>query len=144
MHFEFPIEAGDFSNAGSASSQIKKRLKQLNIPPEIIKKAVVAMFEAEVNVVGHSTGGSLTVDIDSEKIHALVSDNGPGIPDIDLAMSEGYSTATEKIREMGYGAGMGLPNIKKSTDHLEIRSGKEGTEVEMTIFLDRHSMEQRN
>ncbi|MGC9313440.1 MAG: ATP-binding protein [Sediminispirochaetaceae bacterium] len=141
MHFEFPIEAGDFSNAGSASSQIKKRLKQLNIPGDVVKKAVVAMFEAEVNVVGHSFGGTLTVDIDSEKIRVVVADTGPGIPDIDLAMSEGYSTATEQIREMGFGAGMGLPNIKKSTDKLEIQSGKEGTRVEMLIYLDKHPQE---
>ena len=141
MHFEFPIEAGDFSNAGSASSQIKKRLKQLNISSDTVKKAVVAMFEAEVNVVGHSFGGTLTADIDSERIHVLVSDTGPGIPDIDLAMSEGYSTATEQIREMGYGAGMGLPNIKKSADHLEIRSGKEGTRVDMIFYLDQHTEE---
>jgi len=99
------------------------------------------MFEAEVNVVGHSFGGTLTADIDSERIHVLVSDTGPGIPDIDLAMSEGYSTATEQIREMGYGAGMGLPNIKKSADHLEIRSGKEGTRVDMIFYLDQHTEE---
>jgi len=144
VHFEFPIEAGDFSNAGSASSQIKKRLKQLNLPGDVVKKAVVAMFEAEVNVVGHSFGGTLTVDIDSEKIRVMVADTGPGIPDIGLAMSEGYSTATEQIREMGFGAGMGLPNIKKSVDKLEIQSGKEGTRVEMVIYLDQHSQEKGN
>ena len=141
MHFEFSIEAGDFSNAGSASSQMKKRFKQLNLPAEIIRKAVVAMFEAEVNVVGHSYGGTLTVDIDNEKIHALVADTGPGIPDIDLAMTEGYSTATEKIREMGYGAGMGLSNIKKSTDSLDITSDENGTRVNMIIYLDKHTEE---
>ncbi len=102
------------------------------------------MFEAEVNVVGHSFGGTLTVDIDSEKIRVVVADTGPGIPDIDLAMSEGYSTATEQIREMGFGAGMGLPNIKKSVDTLEIQSGKEGTRVEMLIYLDKHSQEKED
>ena len=102
------------------------------------------MFEAEVNVVGHSYGGSLTVDVDNEKIHALVADTGPGIPDIELAMTEGYSTATEQIREMGYGAGMGLSNIKKSTDSLDITSDENGTRVDMIIYLDRDAEENDN
>jgi len=136
VHFEFPLEAEDFSNAGYASSRVKKRLKQLNLPSELIRRVVVALFEAEVNVVGHSFGGSMEVDIEPDRIRVLVTDSGPGIPDIELAMSEGYSTAGEKVREMGFGAGMGLPNMKKSTDHLEIRSGTEGTEVEMIIYLD--------
>ncbi|MFO7850537.1 MAG: ATP-binding protein [Spirochaetia bacterium] len=136
MHFEFGIEAGDFANAGRVSSEIKKILKELNIDGKIIRKTVVALYESEVNVVGHSYGGNLYVDISSDKIHILVKDTGPGIPDIELAMSEGYSTADEEIREMGFGAGMGLPNIRKNTDFLDIRS-EEGayTEVEMEIEL---------
>ncbi|MFP4179514.1 MAG: ATP-binding protein [Spirochaetaceae bacterium] len=136
MHFEFSIEAGDFENAGRVSSEIKKILKELNINGKIVRKTVVALYESEVNVVGHSYGGNLYVDISSEKIHILVKDGGPGIPDIELAMSEGFSTADEEIREMGFGAGMGLPNIRKNTDYLDIRS-EEGayTEVEMEIKL---------
>lgn len=135
MHFEFQIEAEDFSNAGTASSQIKTKLKQLNLPAEVIKKVVVALFEAEVNVVGHTFGGTLAIDIEKDRIHIVVTDSGPGIPDIDLAMSEGYSTATEEIREMGFGAGMGLPNIKRNTDFLDIQSSRDGTKVEMVVYL---------
>jgi anti-sigma regulatory factor (Ser/Thr protein kinase) len=136
VQFDFDVEAGDFANAGRVSSEIKKILKELNIDGMTIRKTVVALFESEVNVVGHSYGGRISVDISSQKIHILVSDTGPGIADIDLAMSEGYSTADEQIREMGFGAGMGLPNIRKNTDSLDIRS-EEGkyTEVEMEIRL---------
>lgn len=136
MHFDFPLEAEDFSNAGQASSQVKKRLKQLNLPSELIRRVVTALYEAEVNVVGHSYGGNMTVDIEEDRIRILVADRGPGIPDIELAMTEGYSTATDKVRAMGFGAGMGLPNIRKSTDFLNIRSDGEGTEVEMIVYLN--------
>jgi len=137
VHFEFEIGAGDFSNAGYASSKIKKILKQLNLPNDIIKKAVIASFESEVNVIGHSYGGTLAIDIENDRLHILVSDTGPGIEDIDLAMSEGYSTATKEIQEMGFGAGMGLPNIKKNTDYLDIRSeAGDHTEIEMLIHFD--------
>ncbi|MFO7730024.1 MAG: ATP-binding protein [Spirochaetia bacterium] len=142
MHFEFEIEAGDFSNAGYASSQIKKILKQLNLPNNVVKKAVVALFEAEVNVIGHSFGGTVAIDIENEQLHILVSDTGPGIEDVDLAMSEGYSTATKEIQEMGFGAGMGLPNIKKNTDYLNIRSqAGDHTEIEMLIHFDQNTEE---
>ena len=137
MHFEVEIGAGGFSNAGYASSKIKKILKQLNLPNDIIKKAVIASFESEVNVIGHSYGGTLAIDIENDRLHILVSDTGPGIEDIDLAMSEGYSTATKEIQEMGFGAGMGLPNIKKNTDYLDIRSeAGDHTEIEMLIHFD--------
>ncbi len=137
VHFEFEIEAGDFSNAGNASSKIKKILKQLNLPNSVVKRAVVASFESEVNVIGHSYGGTLAIDIEKKRLHITVTDTGPGIEDIDLAMSEGYSTATEEIQEMGFGAGMGLPNIKKNTDYLDIRSAPgEHTEIEMFINFD--------
>lgn len=137
MYFEFPVEAGDFTTAGRAAGEIKKILKELNIPAATIRRAAVALYEAEVNVVGHSYGGTISVDISSERIHVLVTDKGPGISDIELAMSEGYSTAKEEIREMGFGAGMGLPNIKKNTDYLDLRSSEDTyTEVEMMIRLD--------
>jgi len=137
VHFEFDIQAGDFSNAGLASSKIKKILKQLNLPNHIIKRAMVALFESEVNVIGHSYGGTLAIDIENDRLHILVSDTGPGIEDVDLAMAEGYSTATKEIQEMGFGAGMGLPNIKKNTDYLDIRSrAGDHTEIEMLLYFD--------
>ncbi|WP_020614024.1 ATP-binding protein [Sediminispirochaeta bajacaliforniensis] len=134
MQFQYELVAGDFTKAGYASSDLKKKMKQLNIPTSAMKRAVVALFEAEVNVVAHSFGGTLTADIFKDKIHVLVADQGPGIPDIELAMSEGYSTASDEVREMGYGAGMGLPNIKNNCDSLDVRSASGcPTEVEFTI-----------
>ena len=135
MHFEYKIVSGDFSNAGTASSQIKKILKQLNVDSVRIKRIVVALYEAEVNIVAHSFGGTIFADIDTEKIILLLKDTGPGIPDISQAMKEGYSTATSQVREMGFGAGMGLPNIKKNADKLEIKS-EVGIGTEVTIMVN--------
>jgi len=135
MHFEYDIISGDFSNAGTASSQIKKVLKQLNVDSVTIKRIVVALYEAEVNVVAHSFGGTIFADIDTEKIILRLKDTGPGIPDISQAMKEGYSTATSQVREMGFGAGMGLPNIKKNADKLEIKS-EVGVGTEVTIMVN--------
>jgi serine/threonine-protein kinase RsbT len=133
MQFDFTITGGDFSNAGAASSSIKKLLKQLNIEPQIIKRVVVALYEAEVNVVAHAYQGTITVKIDSEKILMKVEDEGPGIEDIELAMQEGYSTASHEVREMGFGAGMGLSNIKKNADHFSIQSTVDkGTKLDIT------------
>lgn len=137
MEFTFDLPSGDFTNAGFASSEIKKVLKQLQIDTKIIKRVVVALYEAEVNVVAHSFGGSVTCDIDEHRIRIAVVDSGPGIPDIDLAMTEGYSTATPEVREMGFGAGMGLPNIKNNTDYLDITSkAGDHTEIIMEIFFE--------
>ena len=116
MHTEFIVVEGDFANAGKASSEIKKTLKQLNIDNQKIKKIVVAVYEAEVNAIAHAYGGTIFVDLDEEKICVLIKDKGPGIPDIARAMEKGYSTASAKVREMGFGAGMGLPNIKNNVD----------------------------
>lgn len=135
MHFEYNIVSGDFSNAGTASSQIKKVLKQLNVDSVRIKRIVVALYEAEVNIVAHSFGGTIFADIDTEKIILRLKDTGPGIPDISQAMKEGYSTATSQVREMGFGAGMGLPNIKKNADKLEIKS-EVGVGTEVTIMVN--------
>jgi anti-sigma regulatory factor (Ser/Thr protein kinase) len=134
MHFEYKIVSGDFSNAGTASSQIKKILKQLNVDSVRIKRIVVALYEAEVNIVAHSFGGTIFADIDTDKIILLLKDTGPGIPDISQAMKEGYSTASHQVREMGFGAGMGLPNIKKNADKLEIKS-EVGIGTEVTIMV---------
>ena len=134
MHFEYQIEGGNFTRAGFASSEIKKMLKQLNVDLGIIKRTVVATYEAEVNVVAHAYSGTIYVDVDEKKIIIKLVDEGPGIPDIEQAMKEGYSTASSKVREMGFGAGMGLPNMKKNADELNISSevGK-GTTVEIRM-----------
>ncbi len=122
MKMEFDITSGDFSRAGKASSQIKKVLKQLQIDPKVIKRIVVAIYEAEVNVVAHSVGGKLVAQIDGDGIRVVLKDDGPGIEDIEKAMQAGFSTASKKVRDMGFGAGMGLPNIKKNTDEFDIVS----------------------
>lgn len=134
MHFEYQVYEADFVNAGSASSAIKKTLKQLNINPTIIKRVVVALYEAEVNAIAHAFGGTIYADIESDKITVKIADTGPGIPDIDWAMQEGNSTASPEVRNMGFGAGMGLPNIKKNVDKLNVSSTVGvGTTVEMEI-----------
>ena len=136
MQFEYIIEGGNFSKAGTASSLFKKVLKQLNVDPKLIKRTVVALYEAEVNIAAHAYNGVIRIDIDTERIYINLTDNGPGIPDIELAMQKGYSTATPEVREMGFGAGMGLSNIKANADNLRIQSevGK-GTTVEIEFLL---------
>ncbi len=136
MDFKFDVEGGNFTKAGYASSEVKKILKQLNVDPRITKRIVVALFEGEVNVVAHAHHGRITINIDTQKIEICIEDEGPGIPDIDMAMKEGYSTASSKVREMGFGAGMGLSNMKRNADELVITStvGK-GTTVTMTTYL---------
>lgn len=134
MKFEYIVQPGDFTNAGFASSQVKKTLKQLNVDPAIIKRVVVALYEAEVNIVAHAHKGTIFVEIDNDKIAIKLADEGPGIPDIDLAMTAGYSTASPKVREMGFGAGMGLPNIKNNADYLNVKSQVGvGTEVDIVV-----------
>lgn len=137
MEFEFSVEGGNFVKAGYASSQIKKILKQLNVEPRIVKRVVVALYEAEVNIVAHAYSGKVFVHISTDRISMKLLDKGPGIPDIELAMQKGYSTASSAVREMGFGAGMGLPNMKYNADELNISSevGK-GTLVEMAINLN--------
>ncbi len=136
MHFEYNVEGGNFTRAGYASSEIKKILKQLNVDMGIIKRTVVGSYEGEVNIVAHAYSGTIYVDIDTEKVVITLSDEGPGIQDIDKAMQEGYSTASSQVREMGFGAGMGLPNIKRNADSMEISSEVDkGTTVRITMFL---------
>lgn len=136
MHFEFDIEGGDFSKAGLASSQLKKILKQLVGDHKVIKKIVVALYEAEVNVVAHAYEGKVIIDVDTERIQIQVNDKGPGIEDINLAMQEGYSTASEQVREMGFGAGMGLANINNNSDEFTIDSKVgEGTKLKIVAYL---------
>jgi anti-sigma regulatory factor (Ser/Thr protein kinase) len=138
MLFEYKIDGGDFSNAGYASSQVKKVLKQLNVDPKLIKRVVVCLYEAEVNIVAHAFTGTIYTDIDTERIVMRLVDKGPGIPDIPLAMQKGYTTASPEVREMGFGAGMGLPNIENNADELKINSViNEGTSVEIVVYLNR-------
>ena len=134
MHLEYKVYEADFVNAGAASSAIKKTLKQLNVSPQIIKRVVVALYEAEVNAIAHAYGGTIYADIEPDKITLKVVDTGPGIPDIDWAMQEGHSTASPEVRNMGFGAGMGLPNIQKNVDKLNVQSTVGvGTTVEMEV-----------
>ena len=136
MELKFAIEGGNFSGAGKASSEVKKTLKQLGVDALKIKRVVVALFEAEINVVAHAHKGLITVEVFNDRVFMLVEDRGPGIADISRAMMEGYSTASKKVREMGFGAGMGLPNIKRNTDEFKISSVlNEGTKLEMTVYL---------
>ncbi|MBK7174873.1 MAG: anti-sigma regulatory factor [Bacteroidales bacterium] len=136
MHFEYPVEGGNFTKAGTASSQFKKVLKQLNVDPAIIRRIVVALYEAEVNIVAHAFEGIIRVYVDIEKVQIRLEDKGPGIPDIQKAMKAGFSTASPKVREMGFGAGMGLQNIKNNADEFRISSevGK-GTQLEIIVYL---------
>ena len=134
MHLEYQVYEADFVNAGAASSAIKKTLKQLNVSPQIIKRVVVALYEAEVNAIAHAYGGTIYADIEPDKITLKVVDTGPGIPDIDWAMQEGNSPASPEVRNMGFGAGMGLPNIQKNVDKLNVTSTVGvGTTVEMEV-----------
>lgn len=137
MQYRFKIAGGDFSNAGTVASSIKKVLRQLNINPSVTKRIVIALYEGEVNVVAHAYSGIAEVWIDNDKIRVLLTDKGPGIPDIPLAMEEGYSTASPQVREMGFGAGMGLSNMKRNSDVMNITSttGK-GTVVELINYFN--------
>ncbi|MBN2807076.1 MAG: anti-sigma regulatory factor [Prolixibacteraceae bacterium] len=137
MTLHFHIEGGNFTNAGFASSQVKKTLKQLNIDSGLIKKIVIALYEGEVNIVAHALKGEIVVEISPETITMILTDEGKGIDNIELAMKEGFSTASQKVREMGFGAGMGLPNIKKNVDQLFIESTVGvGTKLTMIKQLD--------
>ena len=133
----FEIKGGDFSNAGRISTGIKEILKEIGIDPSIIIRASIASYEAEMNVVMYAHRAVLTLNVTPEKLHLKLEDEGPGIENVDLAMKEGFSTATDEMREMGFGAGMGLPNIKRNADEFEISStpGK-GTTIKITICLD--------
>lgn len=134
--FHFDVLGNDFTSAGQASVQVKKNLRQLGFPPEIIRRVSIAMYEGEINMVIHAGGGIADVIVTEEYIEIVLEDNGPGIKDIEQAMQAGYSTATETIRSLGFGAGMGLPNMKKNTDSMEITSTLGvGTRIVMRVML---------
>lgn len=132
----YDISADDFTRAGEASSDVKRKLKQMGVSPDAIRKVAIAMYEGEINMVIHAKGGVITVEITTEKIKMILVDVGPGIPDVKLAMQAGYSTAPDEIRSLGFGAGMGLPNMKKYSDSMDIdtRIG-EGTTITMVVNL---------
>ena len=132
---KFSIEGGDFIHAGGVSSAIKKILKDIGVSSEIVRRAAIASYEAEMNVVAYAKKGMVTFRVTPHSLQFLFEDEGQGIEDIGLAMQEGYSTATDAIREMGFGAGMGLPNIKKNVNDLKIESTVGiGTTLEMIIY----------
>lgn len=134
--FTYIIDGDDFTRAGEASSSVKNKLKMLGVPGEVIRKVAIAMYEGEINMVIHANGGTITVTISDNDITMVLSDSGPGIPDVEQAMQEGFSTAREEVRSLGFGAGMGLPNMKRFTDEMTIDTviGK-GTTITMKVCL---------
>ena len=132
--FRYEVDGDDFTSAGQASVQVKKNLRQLGIDPETIRRVSIAMYEGEINMVIHAGGGIAEVTVYDGYIEIVLDDHGPGIADIDKAMQEGYSTAPDRIRSLGFGAGMGLPNMKKNTDNIEISSTVGvGTKIVMRV-----------
>ena len=136
LSFRFEVDGEDFTSAGQASVQVKKNLRRLGISPEIIRKISIAMYEGEINMVIHANGGEAEVLVYEDRIVMILADSGPGIADVEKAMQEGYSTAPDNVRSLGFGAGMGLPNMKRYTDDMQIESvvGK-GTTITMTVML---------
>ena len=134
LTFHYDVDGQDFSSAGEASVAVKKKLRQLGFPPDVIRRCSIAMYEGEINMVIHANGGTADVLVEPEKITIILEDHGPGIPDVELAMQEGYSTSTEAIRTMGFGAGMGLPNMKRYTDSLEIET-EVGVGTKLTMVV---------
>lgn len=136
IRFHYNIDGEDFTSAGQASVQVKKMLRQLDFDADTIRRVSVAMYEGEINMVIHADGGAADIVVWDEKIEVILADSGPGIPDVSLAMQEGFSTAKENIRSLGFGAGMGLPNMKRYSDEMKIDTVVgEGTTVTMTFFV---------
>lgn len=136
IHYQYIVDGEDFTMAGEASSSLKQTLKLMNLDADIIRRCAIAMYEGEINMVIHANGGVIDVDIFPDKIVMVLADHGPGIPDIALAMQEGYSTASEEVLNLGFGAGMGLPNMKRSSDEMSINTTLGvGTTVTMTIYF---------
>ncbi|MCI6536466.1 ATP-binding protein [uncultured Eubacterium sp.] len=136
IHYQYTVDGEDFTMAGEASSALKQTLKLMNLDADIIRRCAIAMYEGEINMVIHANGGVIDVDIFPDKIVMVLTDHGPGIPDVALAMQEGYSTASEEVLNLGFGAGMGLPNMKRSSDEMNIDTTiGVGTTVTMTIYI---------
>jgi serine/threonine-protein kinase RsbT len=136
LKFRFVVDGDDFTSAGEASGTVKKTLHQLGIDPAVIRRAAIAMYEGEINMVIHAFGGVIDVYVNPERIRMVLKDKGPGIPDVEMAMKEGFSTADDKVRGLGFGAGMGLPNMRKYTDEMIISTKiGEGTTVDITVNI---------
>lgn len=137
MTFKYTVDGEDFTRAGEASSNVKGKLKQMGVNPEVVRKVAISMYEGEINMVVHAKGGEITVEVTPTEIIMILKDKGPGIPDVEKAMQAGYSTATENIRSLGFGAGMGLPNMKKYSDELNIDTVLGvGTTVTMKVYIN--------
>ncbi|MBQ5842781.1 MAG: anti-sigma regulatory factor [Clostridia bacterium] len=136
LSYCFDVDGANFTSAGEASVKVKKRLREAGFDPETIRRVSIAMYEGEINMVIHAGGGKAEVVIEEDRIVIILTDEGPGIADIDQAMQEGFSTAPDNIRSLGFGAGMGLPNMKRYTDEMVIdsRLGK-GTKITMTVYV---------
>ena len=136
LKYHFTVVGGDFTSAGKASVNVKKLLRQLGLSPEVIRRVAIAMYEGEINMVIHANGGTADLEIHPDRVVITLADTGPGIPDIEMAMQEGFSTAPDNIRSLGFGAGMGLPNMKRYTDDMQITTEiGVGTTVTMQINL---------
>ena len=136
LSFRFDVDGDDFTSAGQASVQVKKDLRRLGVPSETIRRVSIAMYEGEINMVIHAGGGEAEVRVTEEAIEIVLADKGPGIPDVEKAMQKGWSTASEEVRSAGFGAGMGLPNMKKNTDEMEIETEVGvGTTIHMKVYV---------
>ena len=136
LTFHFDVDGDNFTSAGEASLSMKKNLRQLGFSPEIIRRVSIALYEGEIHMVIHAGGGEADVAVHPDRIEITLADHGPGIENIDLAMREGFSTAPENIRNLGFGAGMGLPNMKKNTDSLVVDTALGvGTTIRMTVLI---------
>lgn len=135
LKFHFDIDGENFASAGDASVETKKKLRQMGFPPDVIRRCSIAMYEGEINMVIHAHGGEADVEVFPERIVITLTDCGPGIPDVGLAMQEGYSTATSQIHDMGFGAGMGLPNMKRYTEQMDIET-KVGVGTKITMVVE--------
>ena len=136
LKWTYEVDGSDFTRAGEASSNVKKKLRALGVPSDVIRKVSIALYEGEINMVIHANGGVIDVEMSPDRITMVLKDTGKGIPDIDKAMQAGYSTAADEVRSLGFGAGMGLPNIKKNTDEMRIESTVGvGTTVYMTVYI---------
>ena len=138
LNFHYDVDGDNFVSAGQASVEVKKNLRRLGLPPEIIRQVSIALYEGEINMVIHADGGDADINVYEDKIEIILADKGPGIADINLAMQEGFSTATENVRSLGFGAGMGLPNMKRYTDEMKIESVVGvGTTITMCVYLNK-------
>ena len=135
LHLHYDIDGDNFMAAGEASSDVKRVLKQLNFDSDTVRRAAICMYEGEINMIIHANGGTADITIDESAIEIILADTGPGIEDIEKAMQEGYSTATQEIRDLGFGAGMGLPNIQRHSDNLHIAT-KVGVGTTLTIHIE--------